>query len=158
MYIAGTMLGDTLLAEKDRVALPTVSLIAVGPPVICVACAPAGFVTLACHHQMKWSGRTACMLCTLRAGRIDMRATNATCSMNHDVQPTNVGRIGRQDFLTSNLHAGVAKTLGVPKAMHVRSAISSHTSLYTTHASPGILPSATSLPYMFCSPIARSEG
>jgi hypothetical protein len=46
------------------------------------------------------------MLCTLRAGRIDTRVTSATCSMNHDMQPTNVGRIGRQDFLTSNRAAG----------------------------------------------------
>lgn len=35
-----------------------------------------------------------------------MRVTSATCSMNHDVQPTNVGCIGREDFLTSNRAAG----------------------------------------------------
>ena len=66
MYIAGTMLGDTLLAEKDRVALPTVSLIAVGPPVICVAYAPAGFLPL--HVTIKLNGPDAlhecCAYCT----------------------------------------------------------------------------------------------
>lgn len=32
-----------------------------------------------------------------------MRVPIATCSMNHDVQPTNVSRVGRHDFLTSTV-------------------------------------------------------
>jgi hypothetical protein len=75
-----------------------------------------------------------------------------------DVTIVNFGDQPQVVFVT-NLHPGVAKTLGVPKAIRLRLAITSYASLHNTHASPNVFFfSAISLPYMFCSLIACGEG
>jgi hypothetical protein len=74
-----------------------------------------------------------------------------------DVTIVNFGDQPQVVFVT-NLHPGVAKTLGVPKAIRLRLAITSYASLHNTHASPNVFFfSAISLPYMFCSLIACDE-